>query len=312
MAIAITVAIIATRDTALPVVYTEGRIGKTSGIIGGVTGNAGLIDTLAGAWVTTVEVFGTSNTVKAIAHGHTDRRIAPTALVAPEDTADTIPTGTLTGIGIITIVIIETRDTALAVLTKWCIPTASSAIYGVAGLTGTAHTLGGLAATISIAKACHTDIALSPFDTKRRLAPTPGMIGCITGHTGLIDTLVAIAIAVITTLETAIAARCTEGALGTAIMGGLITELAGIAHTLAGIGLTTIIIAETLNTAELTGPVQAERSRTATALVRADFAELAGVLDTLLAATISVGYALNALGIIKAVGRVLIAAGIVI
>ena len=255
MAIAITVAIITTGDAALAAIDTEGRIGKTSGIIGGVTGNTGLIDTLAGARVTTIEVFGTTDAIKSPTRGHADRRIAATALVASKDTADTVPTGTLTGIGIITIVIIETCDTALAILAERRIPTASRLVYGIAGLAGPGHTLRCLGPAAIVIDAADTDIALSPFDTKWRLAPTPRMIGCITGDTGLIDTLVTITIAVITTLETAVPARCTEGTWGTAIMGGLITELAGIAHTLAGIGLTTIIIAKTCDTAELTGPV---------------------------------------------------------
>ena len=197
MSIAIAIPIVATANAAIAPIDTERCLSKTPFVIGRITRQAAFVDTLVKAWLSAVEILGASNTVKAIAGHNTDRRITTTALVATDDTADTLACRTLTGIGIITIVTIQTRDTALAVITEWRIPTAARTIVGITGLATSGDTLRGIASAIAITNAANTLIAIITDNTEWRVPTTAGIIGGITGHTGLSDTLVSITIAIV-------------------------------------------------------------------------------------------------------------------
>ena len=197
MGIAIAIPIVATSNAAIAPIDTERCLSEAPIVIGRITRQAAFVDTLVKAWFSTVEVLGASHTVKAIAGHNTDRRITTAALVATDDTADTLACRTLTGIGIITIVTIKTRDTALAVITEWRIPTAARAIVGITGLAASSDTLRGIASAIAITHAANTLIAIVTDNTEWRVPTTTGIVCGIAGHTGLSDTLVSITIGIV-------------------------------------------------------------------------------------------------------------------
>ena len=65
----ITIAVVTTPDTPIAAIDTERRIAQTSGVIPWVASDAGLVNALVYARITTIKIFGASNAINAAVDG---------------------------------------------------------------------------------------------------------------------------------------------------------------------------------------------------------------------------------------------------
>ena len=120
----------------------------------------------------------------------------------------------------------------------------------------------------------------------RAITPTVGLR--ITDHANFVHAFLITAITVISAPNASFTGGGAELSISASVMTLNIAEETRITDTLARIRILTIIVPNTGNAREITESFQAYGGRPSTALVRTDLAQLAGVIDTLLASAIPI------------------------
>ena len=203
----------------------EGGITPAAAVIGRVTGQTGVVHTLAGPRLATVEVFATADTVQLAVDVHANRGVAAAALVRSDHTALTSSADAGRGVGIKAVGVLQAGH-ASGGSTEGRLPATARMVGRVAGSASGVYALGRVGVeAMAVVDAAHALGPLGPDDTEPRVGRTPRVIGRVAGRANVIYALVAAAVGIDPTGQTLAAVGGAErGVAPTAGVGGRIAS----------------------------------------------------------------------------------------